>query len=106
MKNTLTAAIAALALRLPLTTAALAAGKVNIGNGGYDVARYLDVAQIIGYCKLANTGAISRIVPANGGYDLPSDTCSVAVDGRVATQSLYSPIVIEYATAEIGGEQG
>ena len=106
MKNTLVAAATALALGLPLATAALADGKVNIGNGGYDVARYLDVAQIIGYCKLANTGAISRIVPANGGYDLPSDTCSVAVDGRVATQSLYSPIVIEYATAEIGGERG
>ena len=106
MKNTLTAAIAALALSLPLTTAALADGKVNIGNGGYDVARYLDVAQIIGYCKLANTDAMVQIVPANGGYDLPSDTCSIAVDGRVATQSLYSPIVIEYATAEITGEQG
>ena len=106
MKNTLTAAIAALALSLPLTTAALADGKVNIGNGGYDVAPYVDVVQIIGDCKLANTSAMARIVPANGGYDLPSDTCSVAVDGRVATQSLYSPIVIEYATAEIGGEQG
>ena len=106
MKNTLVAAATALALGLPLATAALADGKVNIGNGGYDVAPYIDVAQIIGDCKLANPGAEARIVPANGGYDLPSDTCSIAVDGRVATQSLYSPIVIEYATVEIGGEQG
>ena len=106
MKNTLVAPATALALGLPLATVALADGKVNIGNGGYDVAPYIDVAQIIGDCKLANTGAMVQIVPANGGYDLPSDTCSVTVDGSVATQSLYSPIVIEYATVEIGGEQG
>ena len=95
-----------MALGLPLATAALADGKVNIGNGGYDVAPYIDDAQIIGDCKLANTDAMVQIVPANGGYDLPSDTCSIAVDGRVAAQSLYSPIMIEYATVEVGGEQG
>ena len=117
MKNTLAAAAAALAFGLPLATTGLADTNLNTGDyyytnlntGDYYAAPVLAVTQnypfdvIVGVCKVGLSGPVTQ--SAYGPFEL-SDACSFSVDGKMAIQSLYSPVVIEYATANINGQQG
>tara|TARA_B100000686_G_scaffold55374_1_gene59674 strand:- start:1615 stop:1968 length:354 start_codon:yes stop_codon:yes gene_type:complete len=117
MKNTLAAVAAALAFGLPLATTGLADTNLNTGDYYYTslntvdyyTAPVLAVTQNYPFDAIAAICAVGVPGPVTGSAYGPfelSGACSFSVDGKMAIQSLYSPVVIEYATAEIGGEQG
>ena len=107
MKNTLTAAIAALAFGLPLATTALA--NTNINAGTYYAAPVVAIPQAY-TLKVIGGGCAAGSLDQMGGsaYGLFDQlkACSIVVYGAVATQGGYGPYTFEYATNDFGAEQG
>ena len=107
MKYTLTAAVAALSVALPLATIALA--DTALDTGIYYAAPFVAVPQgytldiISGGCGVETLGQITG--SAYGLFE-QLKACPIAVYGDIVTQSPYSPYVFDYATADNGGEQG
>ena len=107
MKNTLTAAIAALAFSLPLATTALA--NTNVNAGTYYAAPVVAIPQaytlkvIGGGCAAGSLDQMSG--SAYGLFD-QLKACSIVVYGAVAPKGGYGPYTFEYATNDFGAAQG
>ena len=99
--------IAATAVAL---TFALSAATTGLADSNMDRYEYFATPNMQSY-----TGAITGVCEAGAPVSMTqspygpfaaSGTCFVAVNGVLNTYNPYGPVVIEYATSDVAGQQG
>ena len=107
MRKIIAATAVALTFALPAATTGLADSNVDryeyFATPNMQVGPLSYTGAITGVCE---AGAPVSMTQSPYGPFAASGTCFVAVNGVLDTYNPYGPVVIEYATSDVAGQQG
>ena len=107
MRKIIAVTVVALTFALPAATTGLADSNMcryeYFATPNMQVGPRSYTAAITGVCE---AGAPVSMAQSPYGPFAASGTCFVAVNGVLDTYNPYGPVVIEYATSDVAGQQG